>query len=302
MAVHHGVISRAEALSLGLSPSQISRRLTSHRWVRIGSGVYRSAAAPRTWFSEARAAALSLGGLVSHRSSAVVWEVDGFRPGLMEVVVPEWSGRQRSGIRVHRSRDFELADGRVVNGVPVTGLARTVLDVAAVVGRRRLEQTVDAVLRQKLLVWPDLADVLARHSEHGRTGCGRLRALLEHRYGDQAIPDSRFNRMVGQLLSDAGLPDPDYEHIIEHDGRFVARVDLAYPRHRVAIECDSVRYHLNLESFEADPRRKNALLLAGWRVLTFTWSDYSERSGVLVDTVRSALRDRPPRSSSENGR
>ena len=89
------------------------------------------------------------------------------------------------------------------------------------------------------------------------------------------------------LLLDAGLPEPRYEYqVLDAAGAFIARVDLAYPERKVAIELDSVRWHLNRSSFEADPRRKNKLILAGWTVLTFTWSDYVDTPNALVRTVR----------------
>ena len=58
--------------------------------------------------------------------------------------------------------------------------------------------------------------------------------------------------------------------------------------HRVAIELDSVRFHLNRESFVADPRRRNRLTLAGWTVLSFTWDDYINHPGALCDAVAAA--------------
>ena len=139
-------------------------------------------------------------------------------------------------VKVHRTTQYELASPLEIDGLLATGIARTVLDVAAVVGPQRWNQTVDAVLQQRLLAWPDLYDVLVRHSAKGRTGCGRLRKLLDARFGDSAIPDSRWNRMVGTLLADSGLPEPTYEHEVQDSsGAFVARVDLTYPRRKLSL-------------------------------------------------------------------
>ncbi|MGI9601856.1 MAG: type IV toxin-antitoxin system AbiEi family antitoxin domain-containing protein [Acidimicrobiales bacterium] len=285
---HHGIISRAEAKALACTDGQISRRLRSGEWIRLAPGVYRHAGTEFTWFGKARAEAISAGGLISHRSAAVVWGIDGHRPGRIEVVVPRGRVVRRPSSRVHESTQFDRVERTVRQGIPVTGVARTVLDVAAVVGRRRLEWTIDAVLRQRMLDWPDLYDVLVRHSRRGRDGCGRLRALLDVRFGDTAIPDSKWNRLVANLLADADLPMPELEFSVHDGGEFVARVDLAYPYRKVAIELDSARFHLNRESFEADPRRKNRLSVLGWTVLTFTWSDYVDHPSTLCDTVRAA--------------
>lgn len=104
------------------------------------------------------------------------------------------------------------------------------------------------------------------------------------------VPDSCFNRLVGRLLVESGLDEPEYEHEIRIGGnRF--RVDLAYPAQRLAIECDSARWHHNKQSFENDPRRRNLLVAAGHRVLSFTWHDYADDPEKLVATVRAGLRD-----------
>jgi len=260
--------------------------------VRTHPSTYRLSSHRRTWRSNLRGAVVSARGLASHRAAAALWGVDGFPEALPELVIDESRCVVLPGIRVHRSRQFALADRHEIDGIAVTGIARTVLDLAAVVGPRRLDLAVDAVLRQRLLDWPELYSILVRHSAKGRDGCGRLRQLLEVRYGDSRIPDSAWNRMVGTLLLDAGLPEPTYEFEVCAQNEVLARVDLAYPRRKLAIELDSVRWHLNGSSVIEDPRRKNRLMMAGWRVLTFTWADYSERPHHLVDIVRRSLSDR----------
>lgn len=288
-AENHGVIGRAEAALFGASPSQIKRRLVTGEWVRLAPSVFAIAGSPATWLRTARAHALSLGGLVSHRAAAYLHGIDGFTEGVIELTVDQARGRVRDEVRLRRSTQMHLAEPQMVDNIPVTGIARTVLDVSADIGHRRLESTVDSVLRQRLVTWPDLYDVLVRHSVQGRNGCGPLRALLDRRYGEAAIPDSRWNRMVGQLLADSALPAPQYEFVVRDvRGRFIARVDLAYPEQRLAIELDSVRYHLNRESFEKDARRRNRLLNSGWRVLTFTWADYADAPSALVRSVAQA--------------
>ena len=96
--------------------------------------------------------------------------------------------------------------------------------------------------------------------------------------------------MVADLLVEAGLDRPVMEHrICDQTGDLVAQVDLAYPNRRLAIELDSKQWHLNSVSFERDPRRRNALMVVGWTVLTFTWSDYVDHPGRLCATVAKLL-------------
>lgn len=288
VSTRHGVFSRLEANTLGVSNSQISTRVRNGQFLRVAPSVYAIAGAPNTWEQRARVAALSTRGLVSHQAAAYVHGIDGFQARDIEVIVPKYRRPAGAGFRLHRTTQFGRADGQEVDGVPVTGLPRTVLDVAAVVGPKRLNWMVDAVIRQGMVEWEDLFHVWVIHSIQGRNGSGRLRELLEERYGDDRVPDSKWNRMVSDLLINAGLPAPLLEHEIRSNGRFIGRVDLAYPEERLAIELDSSRWHLNSESFVKDPRRKNQLTLAGWTVLTFTWTDYSDTPGALINTVRQA--------------
>lgn len=289
-AAHHGVVSRKEALTLGLTANQVDYLSKKGQLKRAAPRVFVVAGSPRTWQQQARVAALSVDGLVSHAAAARLHGVDGFRRAAIELTVPKSRAPRTSAEILHRSTQYRLTDPVLIDAIPATGITRTVLDLAGVISYSRFDRVVDAVLRQKLCDWPDLYAVLAIHSIQGRNGCGPLRRLLDTRYGETAIPDSAWNRMVGQLLDRHGAPTPIYEHeIFDPAGRFIARVDLAYPRQNVAIELDSVRWHLNRQSFENDPRRKNKLLLQGWTVLTFTWSDYIDRPGALVSSVSAAL-------------
>lgn len=295
LADHHGVITRGRARRLGLSDHQIDHRLRQGQWVGVSRGVYRLATAPATWSAQARSAALAARGLVSHRSALRIWEVDGYarwRELRVTTAAPRShaSGRRLDipGCTIHRTRS-DQTDGRLINGVPVTGLDRAVVDTAGLADDDELACVVDAVIRQRLTTIEQLRTTLRDMGTRGRTGAGRLQALLKERDPDQRVPDSVFNRMVGRLLVAAGVPEPCYEFEVTLGDRLVGRADLAYPSEALAIECDSRRWHQNRRSFAADPRRRNRLLAAGYRVLSFTWDDYAGHPDNLVATVRAAL-------------
>lgn len=291
LATHHGVITRDEALRLGVSKRTVSRKVARGEWLVIHPGVYRLAGAPRTWFGDARAATCAAGGLLSHRGSARGWQIAGYERAPVEITIAHSRRVVLDGrVTVRRSTQMHLADRVVRWGVPMTGVARTVLDLAAIVDRVELDRVVDAVLRQRLVQWHDLMSARVRHSRRGRTGCGRLGELLDERFGEERPPDSVFNRMVFDLLVAAGVGRPVFEHEIFDGDRFVARVDLAFPAERLAIELDSRAHHDNPLSFVADPRRANRIVNLGWHLLRFTWDDYRDHPDLLVETVRDALR------------
>lgn len=285
-----GLISRAQALDAGLTGRQIEYCVTSGRWVREARGVYRHAAVVASGLTRLRAAWMAYGGLASHRSAAALHHFDGYTFNTVELTVAPGGNRGVKGVRFHQSTQLDLAKPVEREGIEVTGPARTVLDLAAVVSPKRLDRTVDAVLRSGQLRLSDLWGVLASHARRGRPGCTALKASLEERFGGEPVPLSAWSRMVAELLTDVGLDYPALEHRI-HDalGNFVAQVDLAYPTHRVAIELDSARWHDNRESFVEDRRRRNEITLVGWNVLNFTWDDYASGPERLSATVIGAL-------------
>ena len=290
MKQQHGLISRRQALAAGMTDAQIARRLGTGHWVATARGVYRHAVSPETPLSRLLAMCLACDALASHRSAAALHDIDGYELDRIELLVP-WERKPTiQGARLHRTTQMQLAKPVVRKGIPCTGVGRTALDVASVVSPKRMEHTIDAILRQGLLRLSDLYGVLVSHSRRGRTGCGTFREALEERRGDDPVPLSAWSRMVSDLLVESGLdrPAPEYR-ISDHTGDFLAQVDLAYPARRLAIELDSKRWHLNSVSFEHDPRRRNALTVVGWTVLTFTWSDFVDRPGQLCSTVAQVL-------------
>ena len=293
MAQQHGLVARAQALAAGMTQHQIRGRVRTGRWVRATPRVYRSGAVAPTPQSKLLAACMAYDAMASHRSAAALLGIASFRLDPVEVVVAAGRVGRIPGVRLHHSSQMDLARRVVSDGIPCTDPARTVLDLAGVVNRRRLDATIDAVLRDGHLRLRDLWAVLESHARPGRNGSAALRAALEARTVAAGIPLSDWSRMVADLLEDSGLPRPRFEHRIADDrGSLVAQVDLAYPAERLAIELDSVKWHFNLQSFTEDPRRRNATLLAGWTVLTFTWDDYARRPGALCAAVATALHQR----------
>jgi len=286
----YGVVTRAQALEAGLTERQIDRRVASGLWLRVHRGVYRHAVVSSTWHSELLSACMATEGLASHRAAAYLHGIDGFRAAYREMVLAHGRWRELPGIRLHQTTQIDRAASTTRHGIPCTGLARTLLDLGAVVSSRRLEGALDCALREKRLEITDLYAVLVAHARRGRDGCAAFRELLEARGGEQRVPLSDWSRMVASLLVDRGLAPPVLEHrILDTHGRFLGQCDLAYPDERVAIELDSIRWHLNREAFERDRRRWNRFVTAGWTALAFSWADFVDRPHQLVSDVATAL-------------
>lgn len=72
-------------------------------------------------------------------------------------------------------------------------------------------------------------------------------------------------------------------------GRVVARPDFAYPDQRLAIECQSYRWHFGRRRWHHDLERSNELTRLGWRVLYFTWDQLRMEPDSVLDRIRSEL-------------
>jgi hypothetical protein len=192
------------------------------------------------------AGCLALDGVASHRAAAHLHEIEGFGQRALDVTVAHGRSRDVVGVRVHQSTQTDRINSIVLAGIPCTGLAKTVIDLAGVISRQRLIQVVESLIRDRRLAWGDRYSVLAIHARQGRNGAGRLREILDARDAAAEIPRIAWSRMVAHLLEWHGLPTPVFEYRI-HDraGAFIGEVDLAYPGVGVVIELDSVRWHLN---------------------------------------------------------
>ncbi len=288
----YGTIHRRQAIECGLSERMIEQRIAKGIWMIEAPSVYRLAAVAPTWWTELAVAGSSTGGVASHLTGAHLWDIEGFGQGRPHMTVPDFDVRRR-GVVVHRTARWDLVDPCERHGITTTGIERTVVDLARYLRPDRLSAAIDDVLRRRLSTLDDLASSAVEHSERGRKGVPVLRALIEDRQDEHGVPQSVFNRMVGDLLVRYGLPRPVFEHQIFASDRFVARVDLAYPDQRLAIECQSRRWHDNSASFDTDPARRAEITRLGWRVLEFTWAHYRHHDVWLVNTVMAHLAAAP---------
>ena len=272
-ARQHSLITRDQALACGLTDRMIRHRVESGQWWRVAAGVYRLAGVAVTWKQRALAACLvsGPGAVVSHRSAAVLWGVSGFRPGPLEITVPAGRSGRNALARVHRSE----VEGVLRDRVPVTRPSRMLMDLAGVVSGDVLEEAVDDALCRQLCRLEDL------------TPRGALGEVLAAWNGD-GMPEGVAEMRVVRGLVAAGLPAPVRQYEIWVDGVFVARVDLAYPPFRLAMELDGFRWHAGRRRFRSDRMRRNRVEAAGWRLLEAAPEDIDDLVAGAAAIVRRA--------------
>jgi hypothetical protein len=284
----HGAISRRQALSEGMSGRAIDWRLATGEWVRVFQGAYRVGGAECTWEQTIMAGCLAAGpgAVASHRAAAALFGMPGV-PRWVEVTVPESRRVQLEGVTAHRARLLTPQDIGAVKGIPVTGAARTIVDLADVYSTARLGPMLDYALVQRLLRRGELVGRSA-----GRKGTGVLTVLLGERPDVVRPMGSEFEAGLFRALQQAGLPLPVPQYrVVMPDGSEVF-LDFAYPDVRLALEADSYLWHASLAAWQRDRARNGELVAMGWSILPITWDLVMFQPAEMARRVRGALETR----------
>ncbi|MBX7100162.1 MAG: endonuclease domain-containing protein [Myxococcaceae bacterium] len=280
-----GVISLGQVQGAGVANSTRQHWVVVGRWERRLARVYRVRGAPWTWHQQLLAAVLWArpSAVASHRSAGWLWGLDGLGPRPPEPVDVTVAHDRRlsleTEVTLHRTRTFPKHIEWWKRLIPVTDLARTLIDLAGVLDETSFELALDSACRSKprLLQW--LERELARLGRRGRAGAAAVTKALRHRV-DPAL-ESALEVRVMRALRRAGLPRPLTQCTL-HDasGRFLARVDFCWPDRGVVLEADGWRFHGSRPRWERDLARRNALTHAGYQVFNVTW-DLVRTSGWL---------------------
>ena len=204
-------------------------------------------------------------------------------PPLLEVVVPRGAVvPRRPGLHA-REALLPASDREQVSGVRCVRPVRAVADLLRLLPAVDAVVVADAVLHAELATPRDLEDELAAHARLRGVRAARV-ALARSDGRAESPPETR----VRLLLTGAGLaPVPQYD-VHNAAGRWIARVDLALPRLRLAIEYDGQLVHELPGAFTRDRARQNDLVLAGWTVLRLTAADL-RRHGHVAQLVLDAI-------------
>lgn len=263
-----------------MTPAQ----LRSLAWVRLFPDVYACASLPVTHGLRTEAAACLLlpGSVVAGRGAATWWGVP--MAGATEDVelllpVGHRAGATR-GLRVRRAA-VGRSEVRSVRGVAVASPVRTALDLART---RPLDEAVALVDRFAAAGLVDLAQARSAAATVTGRDCRTVRQVLRLADGLAGSPQETRVRL---LIAGSPLPQPVAQFTVSARGRFVARVDFAWPERRLALEYDGL-WHAEPGQFAADRRRLNRLLAAGWRVLFVTAADL-HRPEQLLARIAAAL-------------
>ena len=283
-----GVITRREAVALGMNPRTLDRHLNEGSLVKVATSVY---ALPGVLDSESAvlgAATRSLGAVVSHQTAARLHGVAAPGPRLV-VSVPHRRTHFFPDVTVHQLTDIRSIDVCRVHGLSATTPARTVIDLAAVISLTRLGRAIDRFAGQRIVSFTEMSDTLDQLARKGKPGVVKLRRALEPRLGSKGVSESDLESRLLEVIRLASLPEPDLQYRPAWLKHVNGRVDHSYTEEKLVIEGDSREWHGDEYTFQADRERDNLAQLAGWRILRFTWHDITSRPDYVVTSIGRAL-------------
>jgi very-short-patch-repair endonuclease/predicted transcriptional regulator of viral defense system len=281
-ATQHGLVSRRQLLELGFSGRAIEHRVAKGRLHPVARGVYAVGRPGLTHSGRWMAAILACRSraALSHRSAAELWGIGDELPGTIEIVLRSSAGLRQPGVRIYRRPAQQDREVVVRDGIPVTNLVRTFLDLVAYHGTAEVEKAINEADRRELIDPESLRAAL--DSYPGQRGVARLRDLLDLR--TFRLTDSELERRFLSLVEAAGLALPA-------TGRRLNgfKVDFFWAELGLVVETDGLRYHRTPAQQARDRLRDQAHTAAGLAHLRFTHAQVRfEPDHVLATLVATA--------------
>jgi len=207
---------------------------------------------------------------LSYRAAAGVWDVGPWPTGLIDVTVPR-NAKPREGTRMHIARVERV----VKDGFPVTTVARTLVDLAAVLPLGRLRDLFERAERLGVL------DVYSVNEEmRGKRGAKKIRRVLAE-WAEPEPAKNEFEQALRTLCREYDMPLPSQNVVL-----LGYEVD-AFWEPDLVVELDSWEWHKTRRAFEEDRRKAAALEAAGYRVLRFSWRQIRGEPELVAAAIRS---------------
>jgi very-short-patch-repair endonuclease len=221
---------------------------------------------------------------LSYRAAGAGWGVAAHSAGRIDITVP---GRRRPqpGITWHCS-PLPLDEVTRLDGIPITTVARTLLDLAAVLDRHRLARAIDEAEVRGLSDRLSLPALLERYAR--RRGTAKLRAILAGKRIGLDIPRNDLEIEFLSLVDGHRLPRPEVNAWLTVGERSF-QIDCLWRAARLIVELDGRAVHGTATAFEADRERDRILIADGWRVIRVTWRQLIDDPGGVARDVWTAL-------------
>lgn len=294
----HGVVSREQMRSLGLTDDAILRWLRDGRVHQVQRGVFALGHANVGHLGRIHAGVLASGpgAVASHRSAAYLLDIGERSPLVVDVIPMKSGGRAIDGIKAHLVPYPGRGEWGYVGRIAVTGVARTIVDLAGVHGERQLREAIELAATKRVLDIGRIDAILANGPK--RRGAPCLRSILDDwrpvaETAKHATFRSLFEAKILPLVAAADLPLPRFNVPIRTAER-ILEVDLLWEGARFIVEADSRRNHGIEVAFERDHLRRRELIAAAYHYLGVTWREAEREPDAVFAVIRQELAARTP--------
>lgn len=286
----HGVFCRTQAIGLGVTPEELRTLFRNGTIERVVWSVYRVSGAPQTWRQKLMIAVLAAGpgAAISGRAAAALLGLPGFREGPVEVTqLRRPSRRYKYGVE-HSTTCLPEHHVRVIDGIPVTTVERTLFDLAPRRSALGTYHLIKSLVHSKRSTIGKISIVAAELSRGRPTK--KLAAALARAGDESALTESELEDLVRAVLVAAGLPLPESQVEVGGTTAPIGRMDFLYRLARLVIEADSRKHHgENWLVIVADQRRDKLLIAAGYQVIRTNWHELVSEPQLFTNAVRAVL-------------
>jgi very-short-patch-repair endonuclease len=279
----HGVVARRQLLALGFNAREIEHRVARGRLHPVMRGVYAVGWPQLTAEGRWMAATLACGedAALSHRSAAALWGIGSEGQDGIDVSVRRRTRLRRPGIRVRSRPGLCEADISCRDGIPVTGIVITLIDIATELSSIGVERAVNEADKLDLVDPGTLRSQLEDHASE--PGVRPLRAILDAR--TFRLSDSDLEILFRPIAAGAGLPLPLTKQMVNG-----FEVDFYWPELGLVIETDGLRYHRTPSAQARDARRDRTHTLAGMTPLRFTHYEVKHEAAKVRRALKRAAK------------
>lgn len=283
----HGPVGHRQLRAIGLTNRQIGVRLELGRLQRLHPEVYAvgHAVLPREGRWMAAVLACGRRAVLSHWDAAALWGLIPPRGEHVHVSTPSRSGRipDPGRIRLHRVGTLRDRERTTTEAIPVTTVARTILDVAPHLRPRAIEAALAQADRLGVFDRDALIRCVDDHPRQpGRRALSTVLGLVMGR--GAADTRSALEVRLLQLCDDHGLPAP-----VANARLAGVLVDFHWPGTRLVVETDGYAFHSGRDAFERDRERDQRLAVAGYVVVRFTYNQVALTPEAVAHRLRRLL-------------
>ena len=294
-ARQHGVFSRSQALDAGATRRLVSSRLTSGLWILLAPGVYGYPGHADSWRRRLWIASLNAGpsSVVGFEAAGVVQSLGPLPPGGPTLLVERSRRHAPDGVVWHRVDDLHPSHVEVIDGLRVTTVARTLVDLASVLRRGRYELLVeDAIVRRRAFV-AEVGHLLGQIRRRGKPGVLLAEQTLDLLGPGEGLTRSELEDLLDDVLELAGLPEPRREHPLPSVQCLDGLVDRCFPEACWIVEGDGRKWHERRRNMARDAERDLEAARCGYQTTRRMWehlsSDPHGSAAALADVYRQRL-------------